>query len=756
MKRRHFLLGAAGVGGAMIVGWGLLPPRGRLGTAAMLPPAAGRIALNAWVRLGEDGTASLVMPRVEMGQGVHTAIPMLLAEELRLPLERIQLEPPPPHAIYGNVAVWLKYLPFPPGEGPAGEDSGRRRVARWLMLKIGREVGLDITAASSSVSDAWTVVRMAGATARQLIVEQAARQWRVAPGQCTLADGMVSHPEGYSAGIGAFVASAAQNVPEAEVRPTPREEWRVIGRSLPRVDLPGKTDGTARFGIDVRLPGMLFAAVRLAPVLGDELDSLDEPAVLARPGVEAVVRLPAERGATGGFAVVARDSWSARRAAEAAVPRWRGGGARETTSEGVLARLRTAVDSEDGFAVQSRGDLQAAFSQATSVVEARYEVPFLAHAAMEPPNATAWLRDGRLTVWAPTQVPGPALRAAIETSGLAPRRVELERTLVGGGFGRGLEVDVIRQVVRVAMALPGRPVQLLWSREQDLAHDWYRPAFAARFAAALDRGGRILGWRLRTAGDSVALNWLVRNRLDIDLPVPDTSSSEGLFDQAYDVPARRVEHVRVRSGIPVGNWRSVGHSHNAFFLECFIDELAERAGVDPLRYRLDLLRHAPRHRAVLEFAADRGGWGEPLPPGRARGLAMHECYGTIVAMVAEVGQDPDGGPRVHRVCCALDCGAVVNPGIVAQQMEGGVVFGLSAALHGRIDVEAGRVAQGGFGEAGLLRLAETPLVETHIVPSTRPPAGVGEPGVPPIAPAVANALFALTGQRHRRLPMRPT
>lgn len=753
MKRRHFLLGAIGAGGALVVGWGLLPPRGRLGTAELLPPSAGRIALNAWVRIGEDGSASLVMPRVEMGQGVHTAIPMLLAEELRLPLERIRLEQPPPHAIYGNVAMWLKYLPFPPGDGAAGEESGRRRAARWLMLKVGREVGLDITAASSSISDSWPVVRMAGAVARQLIVEQAARQWHVPAAQCVLASGMVSHPKGYSAGMGAFVARAAYNVPEAEVRPTPREDWQVIGRPLPRMDLPAKTNGTARFGIDVRPPGLRFAAVRMAPVLGDDLESLDEAETLARPGVEAVVRLPAERGSTGGFAVVASDSWSARRAADAARPRWRGGGARSASSEAVLARLRAAVDTDEGFAVQSRGDLEAAFSQAAAVVEARYEVPFLAHAAMEPPNATAWLRDGRLTVWAPTQAPGPALRAAIETSGLPSRKVDLERTFVGGGFGRGLEVDIVRHAVRAAMAVPGRPVQVLWSREQDLAHDYYRPAFAARFAAALDRDGRVSGWRLRTAGDSVVLNWLSRNWLDVDAPVPDTSSSEGLFDQAYEVPARRVEHVRVRSDIPVGNWRSVGHSHNAFFIECFIDELAERAGVDPLRYRLDLLRSAPRHRAVLELAAERAGWQDPAPPGRARGIAMHECYGTIVAMVAEVEADGSPVPRVHRVCCAVDCGAVVNPGIVAQQMEGGVIFGLSAALHGRIDVEAGEVAQRGYGEAGLLRFAEAPLVETHIVQSTRPPAGVGEPGVPPIAPAVANALFALTGRRARRLPL---
>jgi isoquinoline 1-oxidoreductase beta subunit len=423
-----------------------------------------------------------------------------------------------------------------------------------------------------------------------------------------------------------------------------------------------------------------------------------------------------------------------------------------------MARLRAVVadagtDGDDGTTWRSRGDIDRAFARAAAIVESRYEAPFLAHAALEPPNATAWFRDGRLAVWAPTQAPGLARRAAAASSGLPVEQVALEPTLIGGGFGRRLEVDVVRHAARIAVAVPGRPVQALWSREEDMAHDAYRPAQAAAISAALDAGGRILGWRMRSAGDSVTAGWLARNVFDAGRTLPDKSSVEGLIDQAYEVDAQHVAHVTVASPIPVGNWRGVGHSFNAFFLESFIDELAVSAGADPLRFRLALLAGAPRHRAVLELAAARGGWHEPASAGRARGIAIHESYGTIVAMIADVGLDGDGSARVHRVACAIDCGTVINPGIVAQQVEGSVVFALSAALHGRIDVERGRVVQRNFPSYRLLSLAETPRVDTYIVSSARPPAGVGEPAVPPVAPAVGNALFALTGRRLRSLPL---
>lgn len=752
MKRRHFLLSAAAAGGALVVGWGALPPRGRVGSANLLPERDAMIALNAWVRIADDGSAVLAMPRVEMGQGVHTALPMLLAEELRLPLTGIRIEQPPEDTIYGNVAMLTLSMPFPPAEGEAGSRTLRYRAGEWMLAKIGRELGLNVTGGSSSVADAWDVVRLAGATARQLLVEAAARRWRVPSAQCVLADGIVSHPGGHSAPMAAFASDAAGRAPEASVQVTPREAWRVIGRPLPRTDVPSKTDGSAIYGIDVRPTGLRFAAVRMCPVLGGDLARLDTEAISARPGVLGVVRLPPAHGATGGFAVIAADSWTARRAADAAAVEWAAGPGAGLDGTRLLAELREAADRGDGHVFRESGDVMRRFAGRARVVEARYEAPWLAHAAMEPINATAQYADDRLTVWAPTQVPGFARKAAIAASGLDEDSVTVHVTLLGGGFGRRLEVDVIAQAVRIAMAMPGSPVQTLWSREQDTTHDFYRPAQAAWLAAALDPDSRLVGLRIRSAGDAVVPNWLGRNMPILAADLPDKTSSEGLFDHPYAIEAQRIEHVRVRSGVPVGNWRSVGHSHNAFFLESFIDEIAAQAGADPLAFRRGMLTESPRHLAVLELAAERAGWDDPPAPDRRLGIALHESFGSIVAQVAEVGLD-GGRPRVHRVVCAIDCGTVVNPGIVAQQVEGSVVFGLTAALHGRIDIASGRVRQDNFPSYPLLTLAEAPRVETHIVTSTRAPAGVGEPATPPIAPAVANALFALTGRRLRRLPL---
>jgi isoquinoline 1-oxidoreductase beta subunit len=423
------------------------------------------------------------------------------------------------------------------------------------------------------------------------------------------------------------------------------------------------------------------------------------------------------------------------------------------------ARARAASRTDGGFAFHSRGDVVAADASAVQHVEQIYRAPYLAHATMEPINCTARVAGGKVEVWAPTQAPGLARAAAAAAAGVDEEAVTLHVTYLGGGFGRRLDVDYVGQAVRIALETGGRPVQLVWSREEDLGHDFYRPAGVTVLRAGLGSDGLPVTLRITSAGDAITPRWMERGLPALAGPVdtPDKTTSEGLFDQLYGVPHQRIAHVATQAGVPVGYWRSVGHSHNAFFVESFIDELAHAASRDPVDYRLQLLKEAPRHAAVLRLAVERAGWPgfgttRPLAPGRARGVALHECFGSVVAQVVEVSIDA-GKPRVHRVVCAADIGTVVNPGIVAQQLEGAVVFALSAALYGRIDIVGGIVRQTNFPSYPVVRLAESPQIETHLVDSTRPPGGVGEIGVPPLAPALANALFVLTGERLRDLPL---
>jgi isoquinoline 1-oxidoreductase subunit beta len=466
-----------------------------------------------------------------------------------------------------------------------------------------------------------------------------------------------------------------------------------------------------------------------------------------------VVTLPAYGGSTAGIAVVADSYWRAQQAAQAVEVDWiRASSAADTLQ--IDASLREAVVHRDGYRFYERGNVEQPAPSGSRTIEAWYSAPYLAHATMEPMNATARVSDGRVEVWAPTQVPQMCRAAAARIAGVPEDHVELHVTLLGGGFGRRLEVDYVAQAVRVALDVPGVAVQLIWPREEDMRHDFYRPMHVARLRATISATGEPMALQIKSAGDAISPRWMERGLPSLSGPMdlPDKTASEGLFDQPYGFRDQRIEHVFTHSGVPVGFWRSVGHSHNAFFTESFIDELAAQLQRDPVEFRRLLLKDAPRHRAVLDVAAERSGWGtRRLPPGHALGVALHESFGSVVAQVAEVSMDR-GLPRVHRVVCAVDCGTVVNPQIVAQQMEGAVVFGLTAALHGRIDIRDGVVQQGNFPDYPMLTLAAAPTVETYIVPSERVPAGVGEPGVPPIAPAVANALFALTKQRHRSLP----
>ena len=757
MRRRALILSGAGAAAALIVGWGVLPPRSRQGTADTLPVSGGEVGLNGWIKIGADGRVMLAMHRSEMGQGVHTALAMLVAEELDVPLTSVQLVQAGPDTLYGNVAGFVATLPFHPGDSAPGHETQAVKVGQWMVAKLARELGISMTGGSSSVADAWDVLRLAAATARAQLLGAASLQWKLPAAELTVNDGVVSHVSGPKAHFGAL-AKAAAATPPGSVVLKDRNAWSLIGTPAPRTDLVAKTDGSAIFGIDVRLPDQVYAVVRHCPMLGGTPGAVNAEATMKLPGVERVVRLGSFAGSTAAVAVIGTSHWHAKRGALALQVDWRAPPAGTVNSVDVMRALeasaRAAAQAQGGFTFYSRGDVAAANQGAVRRVEQVYRAPYLAHVTMEPINCTAQVVDGKVEVWVPTQVPGVARAVAALAAGVAEAAVTVHVTYLGGGFGRRLDADVVGQAVRIAVECGGRPVQLVWPREEDITHDFYRPAGVALMQASLDAQGRPTSLSFTSAGDAITPRWMERGLPALAGPVdlPDKTTAEGLFDLPYGVANQRMAHVATHSGVPVGFWRSVGHSHNAFFSEAFIDELAAEAKQDPVAFRLALLKDAPRHAAVLKLAADKAGWGTPLAAGRARGVALHESFGSIVAQVAEVSLVA-GQPRVHRVVCAADVGTVVNPAIVAQQMEGAIVFGLSAALYGRIDIDASRVTQSNFPDHPVLTLAESPRVETYLIASTGPPTGVGEPGTPPIAPAVANALFMLTGKRLRDLPL---
>ncbi|MBC7918819.1 MAG: xanthine dehydrogenase family protein molybdopterin-binding subunit [Rhodoferax sp.] len=752
MRRRTWILSALGATGALVVGWSLMPPRSRMGSGTLMLPTEGDVALNGWIKVTAQGDVVLAMPRSEMGQGVHTALAMLVAEEMDVPLARVRLEQAGSDAIYGNVAMFVGTLPFHPldSEGPVKPTSVK--VGEWMVSKLARELGVNATGGSSTVADLWEPLRMAAATARASLVDAAAAQWKVDAKDVRVVGGVVQHASGKQAHYGELSKAAAGRTP-ANVVLKDRKDWALIGKPTARTDIPHKTNGTAVFGIDVRLPGMLFASVRHCPMLGGTAASLDAKPALALPGVRKVVALDAMGGSTAGYAVVAQSTWHARQALEAVQVKWSPRAEGALDSQRIEADLLAKLESEKGFSFFSKGDADKAEQSAARTVEAVYKAPYLAHATMEPMNCTAQVKDGRVEIWVPTQVPQMAVAIAAKTAGVSADKVTIHVTLLGGGFGRRLEVDFVAQAVRVAMECEGQPVQLVWSREEDTTHDFYRPMHVAKLNASVDAQGAISSLRIKSAGDAISPRWMERGLPALAGPVdmPDKTTAEGLFDLPYGFANQSMAHVATTMGVPVGFWRSVGHSHNAFFSEGFIDELAADAKLDPLAFRLSLLKEAPRYAAVLQRAADKAQWGKPLPAGRARGIALHESFGSIVAQVAEVSLQ-EGQVRVHKVVCAIDCGTVVNPATVAQQMESSVVFGLTAALYSKIDIKDGAVQQTNFPSYPMVGLANCPVVETHIIASDRAPAGVGEPGVPPLAPAVAGALFALTGKRQRSLP----
>ncbi len=668
---------------------------------------------NAFVRIERDGRVILTMPYVEMGQGTYTSIPMLIAEELEVDLKQVLLEhAPPDEKRFGN--------PF-----------------------FG---GIQVTGGSTTMRAVWEPMRQAGATARILLVAAAAKRWNVDPKSCRAQKGEVFHARtGRRAKYGDLAADAARMTAPQQVTLKRPEDFRLIGTPAKRLDTPAKVNGTAVYGIDVRPPGVKIATLAQSPVFGGRVKNVDDAAAKAVKGVRQIVHLDDT------VAVVADHMGAAKKGLAALVIEWDDGPHAKLNTDDILHELERATRNP-GAVAQNIGDIDRAMVSAATKVDATYQVPFLAHATMEPMNCTVHVRKDGCEVWVGNQVLARAQAAAAKTAGLPLDKVVVHNHLIGGGFGRRLEIDGVVRAVQIAQHVEG-PVKVVWTREEDIQHDMYRPCFFDRMSAGLDERGMPVAWNHRFAGSSVVARWappLFTNGVD-----PDTT--EGAIDLAYALPNMHVEYLRVEPpGIPTAFWRSVGPSHNVFVTEGFVDELAAVAKQDAVAYRLALLDKSPRAKAVLELAAEKAGWGQPLPDRVGRGVSVQFVFATYMAQVAEVEVSRDGEVRVRRVVCAVDCGTVVNPDTVRAQIQSAIMFGVTAALYGKITLKDGRVEQTNFNTYRILRINEAPAIEVHIVQSFEPPGGMGEAGTSAIAPAVTNAIFAATGKRLRKLPIDTT
>lgn len=737
VSRRIFLGTAAAGAAGLVIAFSLRgggPAAGPAGGAATAAPAAAPPDPNpfdAWLRLAPDGAVTLIVAKSEMGQGVFGTLPMILAEELDLDWTRVRIEQAP---------------------------------TRPTMYP-------HMTGGSSAVRTSWLPLRQAGAAARAMLVRAAADRWSVDPASCRTEHGVVMHdPSGRRAAYADLAAAAARlPMPDlATVALKPREQFRLLGTSPVRADLPGKVDGRAIFGLDVRVPGMLFAVVARCPTFEGQVRRFDAARARQVAGVRAVFEIPAVPAdrifARGGVAVVAESTWAAIQGREALTVEW-DHGAHAAESSAALSQQFDDLLAKDGeILVRNDGDVAGAIARAARRVEATYDLPFQPHAPMEPMNCTVHVRADRVECWAPVQGPHWVQEVLAKQTNIPAERVEVHTTLMGGSFGRRFAADWVVEAMQISQRLKA-PIQVVWTREDDIRHDFYRGASRHRMVAALDADGRPTALHQKMASTSIESYWAPASER-----YPERSELHGT-EPPYAIPAMRLEYSPARTAIPVQWWRSVAHSWTAFALESFVDEMAYAAGLDPVDYRLMLMegarwwplpweKHEPvtfsvdRLRGVLTLAAERAGWHRPPPAGRARGVACAFSFHTHVAEVAEVSIE-HGVPRVHRVVCAVDCGQVVHPDAVAAQIEGGVIYGLSATLYDAITVARGQPQQANFDTLRMPRMQDAPEVEVHIVPSTDPPTGVGEPGLPPLAPAVANALFALTGKRQRRLPIGP-
>jgi isoquinoline 1-oxidoreductase beta subunit len=756
--RRAFLIGSVAVAGGVAFGVYQVrkPPPNPLQDAVASAGEDSAVSLNPYLLVDTDGIA-IVTPRAEMGQGVHTTLAALVAEELDLPWGAVRTIHGPPARAYFNAAMLQAAVPY-----PSWDHGWLAEGMRDAMGVAGKLLGLQVTGGSTSAADAYVKMRKAGAAARLVLVQAAAERWDVAADTLRTEAGAVVDPSNDRRIRYTELAEAAAGIrPPADPALKPRAQWRLLARSLPRVDVPAKCNGEARFGIDVRLPGMRYATVRANPYLGGSRGGFDNEAAAGLPGVERIVDLGPAHGDA--IAVVATDTWRAFKGAEALDIDWRPAADVTGDSAAMLDRFAAAIDQlQPDSTPRDDGDIERglrnAAAEARPVIEAEYRAPFLAHTTMEPPAAVALREPQRLQIWCGHQAPTLLRDLAAEQAGLDPAQVDIHVEFLGGGFGRRAEVDFGLQAAAIAEAMPGTPVKLTWTREEDVRHDLYRPAAVARCRGVLGPDGVPDTLDLHIASPSVIRSFSAR----VGLPAmgPDKLITEGAAQQPYRVQNYRVTGYAPDTAVPLGNWRSVGASYNGFFHECFLDELATAAGLDPLAMRLALTQDYPFAQAVLTAVGDLSGWDEPLPTAdgrrRGRGLAMTHSFGSTVAQVVEVSagaDDADAGIRIERVHCVADVRLALDPGIIEAQMQSGILYGLSAAVMGEIDFDGGRVLQSNFHDYGALRMGQCPDIRVRILESGDAPTGVGEPGTPPSKPALANAIFAATGKRIREYPL---
>ena len=700
MKRSGFVATAAA--GALVLGFEI-PLGGRRAAAATM-------RLQGFVSISPGGIVTIVQPQSEMGQGVMTSIPMLVAEELDCSWSQVRVESfPAIDKIYNNPAF-----------------------------------GIMGTGGSSSILGWYMPARKVGAQARAMLVAAAAAKFGVGASELRTQDGVVYHDaSSRKASYGELVAAAAGLTAPADVTLKSPDKFKIIGTPVKRVDIPDKVTGRTQFGIDVVVPGMRFAAIKQSPVFGGTVGHYDDSKILKRPGVKNVVNLK------NAVAVVADRFWRAKAALDALEVAWIAGSAATLDDAKISAELKAALGDDASAAVAKQvGDAAAALKGAAKVVSAEYHVPYLAHATMEPMNCTASVTADSCEIWAPTQGPGPLQQVAQHVTNFPANKITVHQTYLGGGFGRRFAMDFAIQAILLSQAAKA-PVKLIWTREEDIQHDVYRPTSMTRIKAGLDASGKLVAWQQRVASPSIM-------GMNPGFGPPekvDSSSVEGSADKRYAIPNFTVDYVRKDFAVPIFFWRSVGNSQNGFFFESMIDEVAHAAGKDPYQFRREMVMGTPPLLNVLDRVARNSGWGKSLPKGYGRGIALHESFGSIVGEVAEVSVDAKNAVTVHRVWVVVDCGAVVNPDTVEAQMQSAVNFGLSAALYGSISISGGRVEQHNFYDYQMVRLANAPHIDVEIVKSAAKPAGVGEPGTPPIAPAVTNAIFAVTGKRVRTLPL---
>jgi isoquinoline 1-oxidoreductase subunit beta len=711
LSRRDFLNATATVGGGLIVALTLPGATGASNSAVAAaaraapsgPAAQSGAQLNAWLKIARDNSITVIVDRSEMGQGVYTALPMLLAEELNIHLDVIKIVAAPVGDAYIN-----------PGNGG------------------------QVTGTSNSVQDAWDKLRMAGATARTMLISAAAKRWAVDPATCHAERGTVINAQGKALTYGELADAAAQQPIPKDVKLKPKSNFQIIGTSRPRIDSPGKVDGSAEFGIDVKLPGMLYAALVQSPVLGGKVATLDAQAAEKMPGVRKVMTTES------GVVVVAEHFWQALKARNALTITWDPGPNVRLDDAAIHAMLKKTAAAGDGLSARADGNAAAALNSAKQHLSAAYYLPLLAHATMEPMNCTADVKADGCDLYVGTQVQQIAQTTAATAAGLAPAQVRVYTTLIGGGFGRRLDIDFIPAAVEASKALR-TPVKVIWTREDDMTHDTYRPPAYEEVSGGLDAAGKLIAWKLHITSPSITA------RMFPPVKGVDDSVIEAAVNNLYDVPNLAVSYSRQEIGIDVGYLRSVSHAPNCFVIESFMDELAAAAGKNPYDFRIQHLAKKPRQRRVLELAAERAAWGK-APAGRYQGIALMEGYTTQVAQVAEISII-GGELKVHKIVCVVDCGQMVNPRIVESQIESGIVFGLTAALWGDVTIVGGQVQQTNFNSYRLLRNNELPELDVHLVDSDEAPGGIGEAAVPLVAPALCNAIFAATGKRLRALPI---